>query len=181
MNLSASGLPSGATASFNPSSVTSGGSSTLTIATAATTPAGTYTVTVTGTGETATHTAAFTLTVQSTGGNRTFTNGTNYPLNDLTAIQSPITSTATGPAVSPVRVTFTIVHTCSEDLDIWLRGPNGLWYLIKDDSFGTCTPWSGPRSYSVPVTQQAAGTWVLFVRDNYTFDTGLLDTWSITV
>ena len=181
VNLSASGLPSGATASFNPSSVTSGGSSTLSIATATTTPAGTYTVTVTGAGETATHTAAFTLTVQSTGGNRTFTNGTNYPLNDLTAIQSPITSTATGPAVSPVRVTFTIVHSCSEDLDIWLRGPNGLWYLIKDDSFGTCTPWSGPRTYLVPVTQQAAGTWVLFVRDNYTFDTGVLDTWSITV
>ncbi|WP_312888850.1 M4 family metallopeptidase, partial [Nonomuraea rhodomycinica] len=64
VNLSASGLPTGATASFNPASVTSGGSSTLTIATAPTTPAGSYNVTVTGTGETATHTATYALTVQ---------------------------------------------------------------------------------------------------------------------
>ncbi|SCG57805.1 M4 family metallopeptidase [Micromonospora coxensis] len=65
--LSASGLPTGATASFNPSSVTSGGSSTLTIATTASTPPGTYTVTVTGAG-TVTRTATYTLTVNGTGG-----------------------------------------------------------------------------------------------------------------
>src|SRR5262249_32901086 len=65
-SLAASGLPSGATASFNPQSVTAGGSSTMTIATATTTPNGTYPVTVTGTGTSATHTATYTLTV--TGG-----------------------------------------------------------------------------------------------------------------
>jgi Zn-dependent metalloprotease len=68
VNLSASGLPTGATATFNPTSVTSGASSTLTIATAASTPAGTYTVTITGTGSAATHTATYTLTVNGTGG-----------------------------------------------------------------------------------------------------------------
>ncbi|WP_344668679.1 PQQ-dependent sugar dehydrogenase [Catenulispora yoronensis] len=61
--LSASGLPTGATASFAPASVTAGGSSTLTVATSATTPAGTYPVTVTGTAASGTHTATFTLTV----------------------------------------------------------------------------------------------------------------------
>jgi hypothetical protein len=66
VSLTASGLPSGATASFNPQSVTAGGSSTLTIATATTTPNGTYPVTVTGTGTSATHTTTYTLTV--TGG-----------------------------------------------------------------------------------------------------------------
>lgn len=181
VNLSASGLPSGATASFSPSSVTSGSSSTLTIATTASTPAGTYSVTITGTGETATHTASYSLTVQGTGGNRTFTNGANYNIYDYSYIQSPVTSTATGSAVSPVTVSFTIVHTCSEDLDIWLRGPSGTWYLIKDDSYGSCTPWSGARAYSVPVSEQAGGQWVLFVRDNYANDTGYLDTWSVTV
>ncbi|SCG61438.1 M4 family metallopeptidase [Micromonospora halophytica] len=65
--LSASGLPTGATASFNPSTVTAGGSSTLTIATSASTPPGTYTVTVTGAG-TVTRTATYTLTVNGTGG-----------------------------------------------------------------------------------------------------------------
>jgi hypothetical protein len=63
VTLSASGLPAGATASFNPSAVTSGSSSTLTIATTGSTPAGTYAVTVTGTGASATHSVAVSLTV----------------------------------------------------------------------------------------------------------------------
>ncbi|KAA2265372.1 hypothetical protein F0L68_04715 [Solihabitans fulvus] len=66
--LTASGLPSGATATFNPSSVTSGGSSTLTIATAAATPTGTSTVTITGTGTSATHSTTLSLTVTPPGG-----------------------------------------------------------------------------------------------------------------
>ncbi|OLB79789.1 MAG: hypothetical protein AUI14_09205, partial [Actinobacteria bacterium 13_2_20CM_2_71_6] len=70
VSLSASGLPSGATASFNPASVTAGGSATLTVGTSASTPAGSYPITVTGTAASGTHTATYTLTVStgSTGG-----------------------------------------------------------------------------------------------------------------
>jgi subtilisin family serine protease len=68
VNLSASGLPSGASASFSPASVTSGGSSTMTITTSGSTPAGTFTVTITGTGTSATHTTSYSLTVNSPGG-----------------------------------------------------------------------------------------------------------------
>jgi hypothetical protein len=62
--MSASGLPTGATAAFGPSSVTAGGSSTPTVSTASSTPVGTYQITVTGTG-TATITAghSYTLTL----------------------------------------------------------------------------------------------------------------------
>ena len=67
VQLSASGLPSGATAAFSPTSVTSGGSSTLTVSTSASTPGGTYTVTITGDGTKADHTTAFTLKVNGTG------------------------------------------------------------------------------------------------------------------
>ncbi len=63
--LSASGLPSGVTASFNPTSVTSGGSSTLTLTASATATTGTFTVTVTGTGTSITHTTTVSLTVQA--------------------------------------------------------------------------------------------------------------------
>jgi hypothetical protein len=63
VSFSASGLPSGATASFSPASVSSGSSSTLTIGTSTSTPAGTYTVTVTGTATTGSHSASFSLTV----------------------------------------------------------------------------------------------------------------------
>src|SRR5207244_3703360 len=63
VSLSLSGLPAGATGSFNPSAVTAGGSSTLSISTASSTPGGSYTLTVTGTGTTATHTTTVGLTV----------------------------------------------------------------------------------------------------------------------
>ena len=68
--LSASGLPSGATASFSSGSIAApgSGSSTMTIITAASTPAGTYNVTVTGTGGGVTHTTTVTLTVTTAGG-----------------------------------------------------------------------------------------------------------------
>ncbi|RSM93142.1 peptidase M28, partial [Nonomuraea sp. WAC 01424] len=62
VNLTATGLPSGTTASFNPASVTSGNSSALTLSVGASTAQGTYSITVTGTGST-THTATYTLTV----------------------------------------------------------------------------------------------------------------------
>ena len=180
VNLSASGLPTGATAAFNPASVTSGGSSTMTVATSASTPAGSYTVTVTGTGETATHTATYSLTVQNGSSERTFRNDTDYPVRDRSTTRSAVTSTATGSATSPVKVTVTIKHTCAEDLSIRLRGPNSVSYLIDSHSSTSCTPY-GTREYSVPVRQQASGRWVLEVTDMYTGDTGTLDWWSITV
>ena len=65
VSLSASGLPLGASASFNPASVTAGGSSTLTVSVGAATASGTYTISVTGTGTSATHTTSVVLTVTS--------------------------------------------------------------------------------------------------------------------
>ncbi|MEZ0064512.1 hypothetical protein ABIA32_000500 [Streptacidiphilus sp. MAP12-20] len=67
VTFSASGLPSGATATFNPTSVTAGASSTMTLSTSSSTPPGSYAITVTGTGTSATHTAGYTLTVNGTG------------------------------------------------------------------------------------------------------------------
>ncbi|AJT69657.2 Leupeptin-inactivating enzyme 1 [Streptomyces lydicus] len=77
VQLSASGAPAGVTVSFSPASVTSGGSSTMTVATAPSTAPGTYPLTVTGTGSVA-HSTTFTLTVKGTGsctGQQLLTNG----------------------------------------------------------------------------------------------------------
>ncbi len=63
--LSASGLPAGATASFTPVSVISGERSTVDFRTAATTPAGSYRVTVSGAGAAGTRTASYTLLVRA--------------------------------------------------------------------------------------------------------------------
>ncbi|PKV95678.1 subtilase family serine protease [Amycolatopsis echigonensis] len=66
ISLTAAGLPSGATAAFSPASVGLGGHPTLTIATSASTPAGTYDVTISGKSAKSAQTAHYPLTV--TGG-----------------------------------------------------------------------------------------------------------------
>ncbi|MEU7000079.1 M28 family peptidase [Nonomuraea sp. NPDC046570] len=180
VNLTATGLPAGVSVNFNPASVTSGGNSTLTISTTASAPAGNHQVTIVGTGETGAHNTVFTLTVQNTTPGRTFRNDTDYNIRDFAYIQSPITSTATGSAVSPVKISITSTHTCIEDLEIWLRGPNGSWYKLRSAGGSSCSVF-GTRSFSVPVTQPASGTWVLDIEDVYAQDTGVLDSWSITL
>ncbi len=66
--LTASGLPTGVTAAFSPSSVNAGTSSSLTLTADATAQPGSYTVTVTGTGASATHTTTVALTIAIGGG-----------------------------------------------------------------------------------------------------------------
>jgi hypothetical protein len=64
--LTASGLPTGASASFNPSTVAGGsGSATLTVTTAASTPTGSKVLTISGTGGGLTRTATVTLVVNA--------------------------------------------------------------------------------------------------------------------
>ena len=84
VSLSASGLPSGASASFNPTSVTAGSSSTLTVTTSSSTPTGSSTITITGTGTSVTHTTTFNLTVSSSGG-ITLTKVSSDPFTDTDA------------------------------------------------------------------------------------------------
>jgi hypothetical protein len=64
VSLSVSGLPRRANASFSPSSITTSGSSTLTVSTMRKTPAGTFTLTISATSGGLKHTQQVTLTVQ---------------------------------------------------------------------------------------------------------------------
>ncbi len=88
VSLSASGLPSGVTASFNPASATS--TSTLTLTASSTATTGTSTVTITGVSGSLSHTATISLTVTSAAatqllGDPGFENGTNTAPWTLTA------------------------------------------------------------------------------------------------
>src|SRR5437016_787391 len=65
ISLSASGLPSGVTASFNPSSVKGSGSSILTLSTTNSTPASSFTLTVTGTSGSLSHAVSVLLSVSN--------------------------------------------------------------------------------------------------------------------
>jgi hypothetical protein len=85
VSLSVSGLPTGATPTFNPASVSAGSSSTLTVATTSSTPTGSYPLTITGTSGSITQTATVTLVVTAnytmavTPGSQTVNPGGNTP------------------------------------------------------------------------------------------------------
>ncbi len=63
VSLSASGLPSGASASFNPTSITGSGTSTMSVTTSSGTPIGTSTLTIMGTFGSTNHTTTVSLVV----------------------------------------------------------------------------------------------------------------------
>ncbi|MDO3705457.1 S8 family serine peptidase [Micromonospora sp. C28SCA-DRY-2] len=184
VSLSASGLPSGATATFNPATVTSGGSSTLTISTSASTPPGTYPVTVTGSAASGTRTATYTLTVTGSGGGGcSGSNGTDVAIPDTGAtVSSSITiSGCARNASASSTVAVNIVHTYRGDLVVDLVAPDGSAYRLKNSSF-----WDGAdninTTYTVNLSSEAAnGTWQLRVRDVYSGDTGYLNTWTLTL
>lgn len=179
--LTASGLPSGATASFSPSSVTAGSSSALTIATAASTPAGSYPITVTGTGTVA-RSATFTLTVTGTTTGCAGTNGTDVAIPDGgSAVTSAITIAGCDrSASSTATVEVHIVHTYRGDLVINLLAPDGTSYQLKTWSLLDGRD-NVDATYTVNLSSEAAnGTWQLQVRDVFTGDTGTLDSWTLT-
>jgi hypothetical protein len=104
---SAAGLPTGAAASFSPTSIAApgSGSSQMTITVGSSTVTGTYNVTVTGTGGGKTHTANVSLTVTASGGggstqllgNPGFENGSSSPA-PWTASTGIIDSSTSEPA-----------------------------------------------------------------------------------
>ncbi len=180
VNLTASGLPSGATATFSPSSITSGGSSTLTIATTAATAAGTYPVTITGTGTSSTRTTTYTLTVNGAPG-CTATNPTDVTIPDLATVTSTITiSGCARNASATSSIAVNIVHTYKGDLVVDLVAPDGSVYNLHNRSGGSAD--NIVTTYSKNLSTEAAnGTWTLRVRDAASADTGYINTWTLTL
>ncbi|MCW2879632.1 MAG: hypothetical protein JWQ95_3732 [Sphaerisporangium sp.] len=174
--LSATGLPSGATASFNPASVTAGNSSTMTITTSGTTPQGTYPITITGTAPSATHTTSFSLTVNPTGGgglvNGTFEAGnlSGWTTAGTTAVTTSGPHGGTYAALvgatpgatngdSSIAQTFTVPSGMGT-LSFWynVTCPDSVTYdwataTLKDNTSGT-------TSTVVPKTCTNNNTWV---------------------
>jgi subtilisin-like proprotein convertase family protein len=187
VSLSVSGLPSGVTASFNPATVTAGGSSTLTLTAAASAGATTATFTVTGTGTAATHTASASVTVTTTGGtciNGTF-NATGLPMsipdNNSTGITSNLAVSGNG-TVGSLAISLHITHTYSGDLVVTLIAPDGSSSIISNRAGGST---DNIVKTNLAVTafngKTAAGTWKLKVQDLAAVDVGTLDSWSLAI
>ncbi|RLK59492.1 S8 family serine peptidase [Actinokineospora cianjurensis] len=98
------------------------------------------------------------------------------------AATSSITlSGCTGNASSTASVEVGIAHPYRGDLAVSLIAPDGTSYPLKASSAGD--PAADVRAtYTVNLSSEAKnGTWKLSVTDVYRFDTGTIDTWSITV
>jgi hypothetical protein len=76
--LSVDGLPTGATATFSPTSITASGSSTMTVSTSASTPTGTYTLTISAKSASLTHSNTVSLSVAQNGGTATINFGSGF-------------------------------------------------------------------------------------------------------
>ncbi len=180
VNLSASGLPAGVTASFSPASITVGGSATMTLATTASAAAGTYSVTITGTGTGATHTAAYALTVNGPAG-CSATNTTAVAVRDLTTIESPVTiSGCTGNASATSTVEVHITHTYIGDLAVSLIAPDTTAYVLHNRTGGSADNIN--QTYTTNLSSEVAnGTWKLRVNDSANGDIGTLTSWKLTL
>jgi hypothetical protein len=133
VSLSASGLASGASASFSQKTCSPTCSSLLTIAAAASTPAGTYTITVTGEGGGVTRTTSFTLTLNSpTGSIPSPPSGNSISTNiaDGAVLSGSSVVWMATPSGSPVRVEFFI-----DGALLWTENVSP--YQFNGDSSGT--------------------------------------------
>jgi hypothetical protein len=79
------------------------------------------------------------------------------------------------------RVEVHIVHTWRGDLVIDLIAPDGTAYRLKNSSGGDSAD-NVDATYIVNASTEASnGTWRLRVRDVYRFDTGYINSWTLTV
>ncbi|OXM51390.1 hypothetical protein CFP71_25385 [Amycolatopsis thailandensis] len=121
-------------------------------------------------------------TAPGNGGVRTLSNDTDFAIRDHQQVFSPVTSPLTGQASTSLGISVTIRHTCAEDLGVTLLDPKGKAYPLKYSGGSVCTAWNGARTFTVPgASSPAGGKWQLRVTDYGPGDTGVLDTWSLTL
>jgi hypothetical protein len=152
VSLSVSGLPTGATGSFNPTSVAGSGNSTLSVSTSSTTPAGTYTLTITGTSGSLTHSTAVTLVVNAA------TTG------DFTIAATPSSQTVTEGGTSSTTYTTTITATNGFTGTVSLS-VSGLPSGVTGSFNPTSVAGSGHSTLSVSASSQGkVGTYTLTIK-----------------
>jgi hypothetical protein len=160
--LSISGLPTGVTATFNPTSVTAGGTSNLTV-TASSTATGSGTFTVTGTAGTTTHTATGSITVGTIGGNVL---SNNVPVTGIAGAKS---STTYYKITVPAGQTTLVVQTSggTGDADLYVRKGSNPTTTTYD-----CRPYINGNAEKCTITSPAAADYYIMLR-GYAAYTGL--------
>jgi len=155
VQFSASGLPAGATVTFNPPTVTGSGTTTATITTASTTPAASYPIVFTGTSGTISHTDGVNLNV---------TSGTD--VTDFGGSVSPQYQPVVAGGSTTFNLTLFPINGFNSDVSLSLTGlPTGATATFNPSvitggngsSVLTITTVSGTPTNSYPLTITATG------------------------
>ena len=178
VTLAVSGLPTGATATFSAGTVDAGGTATLTVATTTATPAGSYQLTLIGTGPAATRPALLRLTVDPAPG-CSGASAADVSLQMGRTIDLPLTITGcAGNASATSTVEVDIEHTDISDVELYLISPDGAVHLLVSRT-GNGLPdfhYTMTRDLS---TKVADGTWTLRAEDGGSAGAGFLDSWRL--
>lgn len=180
VSLAVSGLPEGVTATFQPASISSNGSTTLTVSTAATMLAGSYTISVIGTGTDAIRPVAYQLRIDNPPG-CVASDGTDRVISEGQNLYAPITITdCAGRAARNSTIELHIGHANISELDVRLISPAGTWYYLLDHTGGGAKRVDYTFTYDFS-SETANGTWQLYVSDNMYQGTGFLDSWTLNL
>jgi len=150
VSFTVSGLPAGATAGFNPTSVTGSGSSTLSVSTTTGTAGGTYPLTITGTSGSLVQTTAVSLTI----------NAPPPPDFSLSAAPSSLTITQGNNGAS--TITVNPLNGFNGSVSLSASGlPSGVTAAFNPSSTAstsTLTLTAGSSAATGPATVTVAGT-----------------------
>jgi hypothetical protein len=163
VTFSVSGLPVGATGVFSPTSITSSGTSGLTVSTTASTPLGSSTLTITGTSGQLVHTATVTLIVSTSGSGFSNTISMDFVGSDV-----PMASSEVAGVVPKANWNDASGASSSSPLS------------LVDETGATTTAsvtWSSDNVWEQPITDQPGNVRMM---KGY-LDNGYQDTSTVTV
>ncbi len=115
------------------------------------------------------------------GDGTTFTNDTDVTIPDVSDAYSDINVTGiSGNAPSDLLADVDIQHSYSGDLDVYLFAPSGDYAVLKAADATDSTP-NVEGTWTIDASDEVAnGTWELYVVDNYSGDTGYINSWGLT-
>ncbi len=165
--LTLAGLPTGASGTFNPTSITGSGSSTLTVSTTSSTPPGSYTLTVTGTSGNLVQSANITFVVNASGSVTISAPANNS--NQSTSVRVTASATETGTQIAQMQVWDNTtgvrlgINNGSTIDQTYTLAPGAHQIIVEDLAAGT---FAVIHTSSVTITVSADGVHITAPADN---------------
>jgi predicted extracellular nuclease len=118
------------------------------------------------------------IEIDTSSARESYTNDSDIAIPYKRTIESKIGVSSTGESLN-ISVAVDIKHTYVGDLKLVLFAPNGQSFLLRNYQGGSANDIM--ETYEIDAgTIERNGVWKLKVRDAYRFDSGFVDSWSIT-